>query len=72
MKGPITALWAGLHMHAAGKGIWTQHFRGLEELPRLGHKARYSQLRERARKERTGRERASVCVRVCACVYVYL
>jgi len=39
MKGPITALWAGLHMHAAGKGIWTQHFRGLEELPRLGHKA---------------------------------
>lgn len=35
---PVTALWAGLHMHSAGKAIWTQHLRGDKELAPLGHK----------------------------------
>lgn len=39
LKKPITALWAGLHMHSQGKSIWTQHFRGNEELAPLGHKS---------------------------------
>lgn len=38
LKQPITALWAGLHMHSKGKSIWTQHFRGNQELAPLGHK----------------------------------
>lgn len=38
LKRPLTALWAGLHMHSAGKAIWTDHFRGSEQLPPLGHK----------------------------------
>jgi len=38
LKQPVTALWAGLHMHSAGKAIWTQHFRGDTELAPLGYK----------------------------------
>ena len=38
LKTPLNVLWAGLHMHAAGKSIWTQHFRGAQELRPIGHK----------------------------------
>ena len=41
LKQPVTAIWAGLHMHVAGKTMWTQHFRGNIELAPLGYKRSY-------------------------------
>jgi len=38
LKKPLTALWAGLHMHSAGKAIWTDHYRGEQQLAPLGQK----------------------------------
>jgi hypothetical protein len=38
LKKPLTALWAGLHMHSAGKAIWTDHYRGSQQLAPLGQK----------------------------------
>ena len=41
LKQPVTVLWAGLHMHVAGKAMWTQHIRGDTELAPLGYKRSY-------------------------------